>query len=101
MVCIKADPGLRTKDGGGVLNVTRDSVAPAPYALSHSDCGLDIKALAVLGEEGGSGARLEPGLLRGISVSQGEERGCGTNTCYVVNRVPESHGNHTQHGLTH
>ncbi len=44
--------------------------------------------------------RLKPGLLKGISVSQGEERGCGTNTCYVVNRVPENHGNHTQHGLT-
>lgn len=46
MVCIKADPGTRTKDDGGVLNVTHDSVAPAPYALKHSDCGLDIKALA-------------------------------------------------------
>ncbi len=44
--------------------------------------------------------RLNPDLLKGISVSQGEERGCGTNTCYVVNRVPENHGNHTQHSLT-
>lgn len=67
--------------------------------------GLDIKAYSatVLGGKGWGrlgGGRLEPGLLKGISVSQGEERGCGTNTCYVVNRVPENHGNHTQHGLT-
>lgn len=27
----KAGPGTHTKGGGGVLNVTRNSVAPAPY----------------------------------------------------------------------